>query len=147
MRRTARPLARAALLLALAAATVAAPAHAASVEVSVTNVLTDKGRVHVELCPEALFLKDCTLFGEAPARIGTTIVTVRDVPPGTYAVQAYHDENGNGKVDRGLFGIPREGVGFSNDAPLRRKGPRFEDARFPVARPVERITLRLRHFL
>ena len=38
---------------------------------------------------------------------------------GRYAVQAFLDENGNGEVDRALFGIPKEGVGFSNDAKIR----------------------------
>jgi len=133
---------------ALGALVFAAATQAATLEVAVTNVLNTRGRVHVELCPEALFLKDCTIFAEAPAQVGTTIVRIEHVPPGKYAAQAYHDENSNGKVDRGLFGIPLEGVGFSNDAKLRRRGPSFEDAAFDFGgRPGERITLRLRHFL
>lgn len=133
---------------ALAGLALATAAHAATLEVAVTNVTNTRGRVHVELCPETLFLKDCPIFAEAPAHVGTTVVRIENVKPGRYAVQAYHDENMNQKVDRGLFGIPLEGVGFSNDARLRRRGPSFEDAAFNVAgRAGERITLRLRHFL
>ncbi len=134
-------------MLAFANAAAAPPnAYTSAVEVRVSNVRDARGRIHVELCPQPLFLGDCTLVSETPAHAGTTTVTVINVPPGVYAAQVYHDENMNGKVDRGLFGIPREGVGFSNDAKLYRKGPHFDEAQFRVARPVERIALRLRHF-
>ena len=121
-------------------------AHAATVDVSVANVRDARGHIHVELCPEKLWLGDCTLIGEAPAVPGTTLVRVENVPPGIYAAQAYHDENDNHKVDRGLLGIPREGVGFSNDAKIRRHGPLFEDARFRVGHAPEHIALTLKHF-
>jgi uncharacterized protein (DUF2141 family) len=39
-----------------------------------------------------------------------------DVAPGDYAVSAFHDENSDGKLDRNFMGIPKEGVGASNDA-------------------------------
>lgn len=38
------------------------------------------------------------------------------IAPGTYAVSVFHDENSNGKLDTNFMGIPREGVGPSNDA-------------------------------
>lgn len=41
-----------------------------------------------------------------------------EAPPGTYAVSALHDENSNGKLDTNWLGIPREGVGASNDPNL-----------------------------
>lgn len=36
------------------------------------------------------------------------------LPPGRYALAAYHDENGNGKLDRAWNGMPEEAYGFSN---------------------------------
>lgn len=47
-----------------------------------------------------------------------------------YAVAAFHDENGNDDLDRGLFGIPTEGTGASNDARAFMGPPRYQDARF-----------------
>ena len=38
------------------------------------------------------------------------------IAPGTYAVSVFHDENSNGKLDTNFMGIPREGVGASNNA-------------------------------
>jgi uncharacterized protein (DUF2141 family) len=46
-----------------------------------------------------------------------------------------------------MFGVPREGVGFSRNPRLIFGPPSFADARFPVAaQPVEEI-VRLKYFL
>jgi uncharacterized protein (DUF2141 family) len=52
------------------------------------------------------------------------------IPPGEYAIALIHDENGNGRLDLGLFGIPLEGYGASRDARGKRGGPSFPDAAF-----------------
>jgi uncharacterized protein (DUF2141 family) len=52
------------------------------------------------------------------------------VKPGTYALSVYHDENSNGKRDSNFLGIPKEGVGASNDAHGHMGPPKFSDAAF-----------------
>ena len=52
------------------------------------------------------------------------------IAPGTYAVSVFHDENSNGKLDTNLLGIPREGVGASNDAKGHLGPPKFDAAAF-----------------
>ena len=52
------------------------------------------------------------------------------IASGTYAVSVFHDENSNGKMDTNLMGIPREGVGASNDAKGHFGPPKFEAAAF-----------------
>jgi uncharacterized protein (DUF2141 family) len=137
-----------ALLSLLALLAVPAPSQAAAIDVAVTNVTSTKGRIHVDICPQAKFLKeDCPYSAEAPATVGTTVVTVPDVPPGRYAAQVFHDRNNNGKVDRALFGIPTEPLGFSRDAPVRMRPPKFADAAFDHGSERQRITLALRSFL
>ncbi len=122
------------------------PLGSAVVQIHVTNVRAQVGRVHVDICREAEFLKDCPVFGEAKAVAGTTIVTVNGLLPGDYAAQIFYDENGNGKVDRALFGIPKEGVGFSNDAPIRLGPPRWSEAMFHVSGD-KTIAIKLRYFM
>ena len=39
--------------------------------------------------------------------------TFKDLPKGRYALSVYHDENNNGKIDKGML-LPTEGVGLSN---------------------------------
>jgi len=116
--------------------------------IDVGNVRIAKGNVHVDVCPEAQFLKDnCPWTGNARARLGDTRVTVANLPAGRYAVQAFLDENGNGEVDRALFGIPKEGVGFSNDAKIRLGPPKFAEAVFAFDGNARTIRLNLRYFM
>jgi len=135
-----------AALVSLAMA-VALPIQAATITADIGNVRNARGQVHVEVCPEGRFLKeDCPYTADTPARTGVTAIIIRNVPPGLYAVQAYHDENDNRRVDRALFGIPREGVGFSNDARITFGPPKWKDAVFSVAGETH-IHLNLRYFL
>ena len=123
-----------------------ASAHAAMVEVAVTGVTEARGHVRVELCTKTTFLKPtCPYQGQAPATIGATLVSIAEVPPGEYAAQVFHDETDQGVVHQNFLGIPREKIGFSNDAPLRLRGPKFTDAAFSVGSQLQRITLRVRH--
>ena len=66
-----------------------------------------------------------TWEADAPFRI-----TLGNLDAGTYAVAIYHDANGDEVLNRGLFGMPSEGYGFSNDA-IATTGPAaYEDAVF-----------------
>lgn len=139
--------AAAALMPGVAASALdAAPAGTLTLEVS--NIRNAKGRVHVDICPEARFLKeDCPYSATAPAHVGTTVVTVTGLPPGRYAAQLFHDENMNNKVDRVIFGLPKEGVGFSNDAPIRMSPPKWRDAQFDHGGGAQTIRVTMRYFL
>jgi uncharacterized protein (DUF2141 family) len=61
-------------------------------------------------------------------------VEFTSVPPGEYAVIVTHDENDNGELDMNSIGIPEEAFGFSNNPVIRRGPPKFEEAKFVVAR-------------
>jgi uncharacterized protein (DUF2141 family) len=53
-----------------------------------------------------------------------------EVPYGSYGISVFHDENQDGKLNT-VLGVPREGVGFSNN-PILRPGISFEVAQFEV---------------
>jgi uncharacterized protein (DUF2141 family) len=131
-----------ALLGLVGAAPVAAP-----LEVRVSDVRSDKGFVRVTVCDEAQFLKNCPIGASVPAEPGTVLLTLRGVPPGRYAVQAFHDEDGDGKLATSWFGIPRDGIGFSNDAMPRLMKPHFGKAAFEHGDAGQRVPVRLRYFL
>jgi uncharacterized protein (DUF2141 family) len=147
--RSRRPALTAALLALTAAAQAApyAPAdHSGTLHVIIENARSARGNIHVDICPQADFLSRCPYSAEATARKGRVEVVVRGVPPGRYAAQITHDENGNKKVDRGLLGIPREGIGFSNNVRVRFSAPRFADAAFTVTGGKQSITVNLQYF-
>jgi uncharacterized protein (DUF2141 family) len=63
---------------------------------------------------------------------------------GSYAIIAMHDENGNGAMDRGAFGIPKEGFGASRGA-HGAFGPKFADARFDYGGGAQTIPITIRY--
>ncbi len=58
--------------------------------------------------------------------------TLADIPYGTYAIKAFHDKNGNGKLDKNFMGIPNEPYGFSNNARGQFGPAKWEDAKFTL---------------
>jgi uncharacterized protein (DUF2141 family) len=67
------------------------------------------------------------------------------IAPGTYAVVLFHDENSDGKFNRDWLGLPKEGYGFSNDAPTHWHAPTFDAARFPFTGGIEEILVHVRY--
>jgi uncharacterized protein (DUF2141 family) len=55
-------------------------------------------------------------------------VVFSNLEPGRYAAVAFHDENGNGKLDKNFLGVPAEPYGFSNNAQGFLGAPTFGDA-------------------
>jgi uncharacterized protein (DUF2141 family) len=61
--------------------------------------------------------------------------TLEQLKPGSYALAFHHDENRNGKMDKNILGIPKEEIGFSNNAKIRLDPPgppKYEDAKIEV---------------
>ncbi len=133
-------------LLTLAALALPAPALAAQLDIELTGIENEHGLVRVAVCtPETFTTKHCPYTGAAPAKPGSVVVSVPDIPPGRYAVQAYHDEDGQGRVRKRLLGVPADAIGFSRDARVRLGAPSFEDAAIDIAEPITATRLRLRH--
>jgi len=55
-----------------------------------------------------------------------------NIPYGNYAIKFYHDENNNDKLDKNMFGMPKEEYGFSNNATGSFGPASYEDATFEV---------------
>jgi len=128
------------------AALASVPTRAASLDVLVEGVRNDKGIVLVAVCPKEQFLRDtCAYRGRTAARVGEVSVRV-EVPPGTYAVQAYHSEDGSGRLRRSFLGFPRDGIGFSRDAKFHYGPPSFADAAVRVGPEGGRVRLTLRYY-
>jgi len=72
------------------------------------------------------------------------VVIIKDIPNGEYAVAIYHDENSNGKLDTGWFGIPAEGVGASNNK-ASFGPPSYKDALFKIDSEEKRIIIDIKY--
>lgn len=76
----------------------------------------------------------------ADATPGAKIVAL---PPGTYAVRAFQDVDGDGKMGTNPFGLPVEPYGFSKDAQPNMGPPSFDAAAFEVKAGVNTQTIHL----
>lgn len=60
--------------------------------------------------------------------------TLRDVPPGKYALSVLHDTDGNYRMSYNILGIPKEGFGFSGAEPSLLSRPDFKKSQFEHSR-------------
>ena len=79
---------------------------------------------------EATWLEPARKYRRAAASVSRpqAACVFRNVPPGTYAIAALHDENGDQQMDRSALGLPKEGYALSRNARPRMRKPRFSDA-------------------
>ncbi|WP_249171790.1 DUF2141 domain-containing protein [Erythrobacter sp. JK5] len=141
---------RLALLAAGAVATSAAPAAANEVVITVTNVRSADGVVRACMTTKESIFPRCIKDADSHRTVvpaGQT-VTIRftGVKPGNYAIALLHDENNNGKADRTLGMIPKEGYGFSRDAKVSMGPPKFGDAVFTHGTDKQRLTIKMRYW-
>ncbi len=124
---------------------LAAPGAAANLEVSVSGLRSPEGRLKLMLFDRE---EGFRTEGKArqvlalPAVVGAVTGVFRDLPPGRYAVIAYHDENGDEKLNLRFGMFPKEGYALSNNPKLSGP-PRFKHAVFAVPEAGKRIAIHL----
>ena len=126
---------------ALAACTVAlavvlapqtASADPVALSVHVANVRPGGGEVRVALYDEAHWLAT-PVDAEAIAGDGASVTVPLSAPEGgRYGIALYQDTNGDGRLNRGAFGMPTEPFAFSNAASASFGPPSFASAAFDV---------------
>jgi uncharacterized protein (DUF2141 family) len=94
-----------------------------SLELEIKGIRSEKGKIFFQL-----FDQEKNVLKEIVADIqnGKSILRFPELKPGQYAFRYFHDENNNGKLDKNMLGVPREGFGFSNDPPIVIGEPSFD---------------------
>lgn len=82
--------------------------------------------------------------GSVPVTSRAVVITITDLPVGTYALSVIHDANGNGRLDMNRLGIPTESLGFSNNVMGAFGPPKFSKARFSLQQGKNEMPVRLR---
>ena len=149
-----RPRIVSALILTLATgflgANKAPVAQTESIDITVTGLRSSKGLVRACLTPNAKKFPSCDGAGSMELSVpaaATVALSFPNVAPGRYAIAVLHDENGNGKADRALMMMPKEGFGFSRDAKVFMGPPSFKDAAFNVGHGPSQQVIKMRYML
>ena len=119
----------------------------ATLTVTLQNVRDGSGALRAGLYRDPTsFRKEAQAVSVAqvPAAPGEVTLSFTGVPPGRYAIMAYHDENGDGTLNRRFGMFPTEGYGLSNN-PQVSGPPAFDDSAFEVAAPATAIAIELRY--
>ncbi len=132
--------------------TASGAAHAASggtaVRVTVTGLHSTRGQVLACLSSRPQAFPNCRDDPSARKLVvpaGNTVeLDFGTVAAGSYAVALVHDENANGRMDKAMM-MPKEGFGFSRDAPVRFGPPSFRQAAFAVGEAPVHQTIHMRY--
>lgn len=77
---------------------------------------------------------------------GTSELDWTGKPPGKYALACFHDENNNGKFDKNMLGIPKEGFCFSNNVRPGLSAPKFDQCAFDYKGGDQAISITMIYF-
>ena len=122
------------------------PVRKATLTVEVQHIQDLRGQVQIGLFASATGFpgKAKPVQAKSVKASHNTVEAVFEVEPGTYALAVYHDVNGNGKIDKKLFGIPIEPYGFSNNVRPRFSSPSFNDCKVRVGEGGKAISIQVK---
>jgi uncharacterized protein (DUF2141 family) len=132
----------------LALILIAGPASAARIIVTIDGLHSAQGNVFIGLyATPNKFLNgnQCDAMKKVKASTGPITVAFDNLRPGTYAVGAYHDENGNDHLDTNFIGLPVEGYALSNGVRAVMSKPTFQQAAFTVGVEDKPVALHIRY--
>ena len=118
-----------------------------NLKIVVTNIKSKTGQVGFLLFKSADAFPGKTEKALAKGfvkSIGNTAeFTFTNIAMGTYAVYVFHDEDNNKKLNTNFIGMPKEGVGVSNNAKGKFGPPKYEEAKFEFNKSGQSITISL----
>ena len=121
-----------------------------NLRVKVDGCRNNKGEIRASLFKDEKGYPrdDEQIYRKSRARVEKNSATVvfEELLPGIYALVLFQDENMNGKVDRNFIGIPKEGVGFSNNERAKFAPPSFKDCKFEFSRAKPEISIQLVYY-
>lgn len=126
--------------LVLALSFLALPAAAKPPEATGTLTLAFKGIERHQGAIMVALYDETGWAGGKPVRVAMAdasaaapAIAIKALPAGRYGIKAFHDVDGNGKLNMNPFGIPTEPFAFSNDAMGSHGAPSWDAAAFVVA--------------
>ncbi|MCH9845855.1 MAG: DUF2141 domain-containing protein [Alphaproteobacteria bacterium] len=103
-----------------------------TLRVNINKIIPDGQYMVLYLCSEDQFLAaPCDLTMMKIANAPSKTFTLRDAPAGEWSIVMFHDQDGDGKMKRGLL-FPKEGYGFSVWEGRILSKPNFKRFKFTI---------------
>ena len=121
----------------------------ATLTIRVTDLKTHKGNLIFGVFDQADgFPKEAkkSVNWQVKPADGDSITFTCRLPVGVYGASVLHDENGNGEMDLGLFGIPKEGYGVTNNPKPKMRAATFKESLFSLGQQGANLTISLQYF-
>ena len=77
-------------------------------------------------------------------QLGEMTLNIDSLNFGNYAIALFHDENGNGKLDRNVIGIPSEPYAFSKKEKSKWRVPKFKEIEIDFQNNGQIVTTKLK---
>lgn len=117
-----------------------------NVTLEITGVKVNGGTVYIAVYDNAEAFKNdqpCRTFIVEPDSAAVYVLT--NLNEGYYRIAVFQDENGNGKLDTGLFGIPKEPFGISNYKGRGKPGD-FEKLKLWIGQGADKAAVNLSYY-
>jgi uncharacterized protein (DUF2141 family) len=124
-------------------------ASASQLTVTIDGLKNTRGNICLSLFSQAEGFPS-----QADRAVALECIAARDVAEGftfpglnsgNYAIAIFHDANGDGKLNTGVFGIPKEGFGFSRNPAIKTRAPRFNETAFALSTPTAQIQIQMKY--
>jgi len=100
-----------------------------SLEMEINNLQSNNGPLYIRILDEN---ENPVIVGTSPVINYSARISFDSISPEKYAIQFFHDENENQKMDFSLIGIPKEKFGSSNNIKPILGPPKFEKMLFSL---------------
>jgi uncharacterized protein (DUF2141 family) len=124
---------------------ISAQADESRLIVTLKGVRDNTGQIRASIYrePETFRKEDrAVAVVSVPAQKGDLKLAFMALPPGRYAIMAYHDADSDNKLDLRFGMFPTEGYGLSNN-PKVMGPPKFADSAFDLTGPETSIEIKL----
>ena len=105
-------------------------------KIEIRNIIELKGNIIVAIYNKSDdFPKKGKHYQDSMVQVNNYSETIifRNLPVGDYAVAIFHDRNNDDKLNKNIFGLPKEGFGFSNNCKPFFSAPSFKCTKFNLS--------------
>ncbi|MDX1629628.1 MAG: DUF2141 domain-containing protein [Fulvivirga sp.] len=114
--------------------------------ITINNIKEARGTIYLAVYDNSKDFRENAILNKSIKITAEGKKTIQlNLPKGEYAIGAFHDLNGNGKLDKNFVGIPKEGFGFSKKSIGTFGPPSYDQTKFMHDKAGTKVLIELKH--